>query len=127
MRAYLYIFHPLCFLPRKKEKTVIREARYQARLINTIKERLPGCIVLKNDSGYLPGVPDLLILYNERWAALEVKTRANSDYQPNQEHYVSKMNEMSFANAIYPENEAEVLDDLQRTLRAGGATRFPQS
>jgi hypothetical protein len=96
------------------------ESTYQARLIKKLKKLFPGCVVLKNDSGYQQGVPDLSVLYNDRWAMLEVKVSADADEQPNQRYHVEKLDQMSFAAFIYPENEAEVLDELQHAL---GATR----
>lgn len=96
----------------------MRESEYQAQLIERIGNLLPDCIVLKNDSAYLQGVPDLLVLFNDRWATLEVKTSARAPLQPNQDYYVELMDRMSFSAFIYPENEAEVLDALQRSLTA---------
>ena len=92
------------------------ESKYQAQVIKELERRFPGCIVLKNDAEKLQGVPDLLILFWDMWAALEVKTSARAPIQPNQEYYVDLMNQMSFAAFIYPSNEAEVLDALQRTF-----------
>lgn len=97
----------------------MREATYQGKLIKKIKEMLPGCVVLKNDPAYLQGVPDLLVMYGERWGALEVKTSETAHRQPNQDYYVEKMNNMSYASFIYPENERQVLDELQRALHRG--------
>lgn len=91
------------------------ESVYQAKLIKKIKKRFPGAVVLKNDTGYLQGVPDLSVLWRERWGELEVKPEANAPLQPNQQYYVDMLDEMSFAAFIYPENEEEVLDELQRT------------
>jgi hypothetical protein len=71
-----------------------------------------GCIVMKNDSSYIQGIPDLIILHKNRWASLEVKKSARASKQPNQEYYVDKMNEMSFSRFIYPENKDEVLEEL---------------
>lgn len=92
------------------------ESKFQANLIKKLKEEYPGCMVLKNDSSYLQGVPDLLVLYNDRWASLEVKKNANARHQPNQDYYVGKMDEMSFSRFICPENEEEVLSDLRRAF-----------
>lgn len=92
------------------------ESKFQANLIKKLKEIYPGCMVLKNDSSYLQGVPDLLVLYNDHWASLEVKKNANARHQPNQDYYVDKMNEMSFSRFICPENEEEVLSDLKRAF-----------
>ncbi len=94
----------------------MRENRYQASLIRHLKEIFPGCVVLKNDSDYIQGIPDLLILYGDRWAALEVKGFEYSNNQPNQEYYIDLLNNMSFAAFIYPENEEEIIHALQQAL-----------
>ena len=92
------------------------EREFQAKLIKEIKQIFKGCIVMKNDSSYIQGIPDLLILYRDKWAALEVKKSATAHHQPNQEYYVELMDEMSYASFIYPENKEEVLYELQQTL-----------
>ena len=99
------------------------EREYQAHVIKELHARLPGCVVLKNDSGYRQGVPDLTVLYRKRWAVLEVKAHAKARTRPNQQYYIDELKGMSFAAFIYPENEEEVLCDLQRTLRPGRETR----
>lgn len=88
------------------------EPEYQAKLIKKIKIIFPDCIVQKEDSGYLQGIPDLLILYNNKWATLEVKIDEDAEHRPNQDYYVNKMNSMSFSRFIFPENEDEVLNEL---------------
>lgn len=95
------------------------ESKFQADLIKELKRRFQGCIVLKNDSSYLQGIPDLSIFHNERWAMLEVKKSANASHQPNQDYYVGKADEMSFSRFIYPENENEVLDALSTFFNQG--------
>ena len=94
------------------------ENKFQAKLIKELKEEFPGCIVMKNDSSYIQGIPDLLILHGDKWAGLEVKKSANAKKQPNQEYYVDKMNEMSFAKFIHPGNKEEILNELRTTFRA---------
>ena len=89
------------------------EAAYQAQLIKKIERRFPDCFVMKNDPDHIQGIPDLLILFECYWAALEVKKSASEPFQPNQEYYLNLMNNMSFAACIFPENEEEVLDELQ--------------
>ena len=85
---------------------------FQASLIRTIKNLLPGCIVLKLDPNYIQGIPDLLILHGITWAALECKKTENAPHRPNQDYYVKTMNTMSFATFVYPENVQQVLKDM---------------
>lgn len=94
------------------------ESQFQSKLIKELKKLFPGCIVMKSDSGYLQGIPDLLILFNDKWAALECKQHASAKKQPNQEYYVGKMDEMSFSRFICPENKEEVLHDLQQSFQS---------
>lgn len=93
------------------------ETVYQARLIKKLRVMFPGCVILKNDSSYMQGVPDLIVLYGEHWAMLEVKAATKSSNRPNQEYYVKQLNRMSFAAFISPENEQEVLLALQLALQ----------
>lgn len=90
----------------------MRENKFQSNLKKELKERFPGCIVTKLDSGDIQGIPDLLILYKNHWATLENKKSAKASHRPNQDYYVEKMNEMSFSRFIYPENKEEVLNEL---------------
>lgn len=105
----------------------MKENKFQSKLIRELKIEFPGCIVLKNDAGYIQGIPDLLILYKNYWAALECKKSEKASHQPNQDYYISKMNGMSFASFIYPENKEEILDELQRTFRIRRSSRVPIS
>lgn len=89
------------------------ERRFQTKLIHKLKDRFPGCVVIKNDAGYIQGIPDLLVLYNDKWAMLECKKTTYSHVQPNQQHYVKKFDEMSFATFISPETEEEVLNEME--------------
>lgn len=93
----------------------MRESEFQSKLIRELKEKFPGCIVTKNES-YIQGFPDLTIYYKNKWATLECKRSIRAMRQPNQEYYVGLMNEMSFSRFICPENEEEVLHDLQRSF-----------
>ena len=89
------------------------ENKFQASLIRELKNEFPECIVMKNDSSYIQGVPDLLVLHKDKWASLEVKRSSNASHQPNQDYYVNKMNEMGFSRFIYPENKDNVMTDLR--------------
>ena len=94
------------------------ERDYQTKLIKQLRDIFPGCVIMKNDSDYLQGIPDLTILYRDRWATLEVKMAESSSHQPNQDFYVGLMDRMSFSAFIFPENEEEVLSDLREALGA---------
>ncbi len=89
------------------------ESKFQAELKKELKQKFNGCIVTKLDSGDIQGIPDLLILYKDKWATLECKKNEKASKRPNQQYYVDKMNEMSFSRFICPENKEEVLNDLQ--------------
>lgn len=94
------------------------ERDFQAKLIVELKVRFPGCIVLKNDSSYIQGIPDLLVLYKDRWATLECKRSTTASHRPNQEYYVGLMDEMSFSRFICPENKKEVLHELELAFQS---------
>lgn len=101
------------------------ENRYQARLIRKLKDLFPGCVVMKTDSSYQQGTPDLLLLFRHCWAALEVKAESTAREQPNQRYFVEQLDDMSFAAFIYPENEAEVLSALQQAFASPGRACIP--
>ena len=95
----------------------MRENQFQKRIIAKLKRRFNGCMVLKNDADLKPGIPDLLILYKNKWAMLEVKRSADAPHRPNQDYYVDLLNNMSFASFIYPENEEDVLNELEQAFQ----------
>ena len=99
------------------------ESKFQHDLIKKIEKIFPKCIILKNDPSYIQGIPDLLILWKDKWASLECKddiSKMNSSSASlhNQKYYVRTMNQMSFSRFIYPQNEEEVLDELQQAFRS---------
>lgn len=90
------------------------ESGFQDHLRDTLKELFPGCMLFKMDQ--IQGIPDLLVLYKDKWAALEVKKNSKAHKQPNQEYYVDLMNKMSFSRFIHPDNKEEVLRELQEVF-----------
>lgn len=93
------------------------ESKFKQNLKKKILERLPGSLVLHLDANDIQGIPDMLILFGQRWAALEGKKSKSASHRPNQDYYVDQMNRMSFASFICPENEKEVLDEMERSLK----------
>lgn len=106
----------------------MRESKFQANLKKELKDIFPGCMVLKQDGSNAPqGIPDLLILYKDKWASLECKRSADAHKQPNQEYYVNQMNDMSFSRFVSPENKEEVIRELQRAFGTCGKTQPTKS
>lgn len=93
-----------------------RESMFQRGVIRELKRLFSGCIVIKLDSSHIQGIPDLLILFKDKWASLECKRSAEACRQPNQAYYVDLMNKMSFSRFIYPENREEVLCELEQAF-----------
>lgn len=94
------------------------ENRYQAKLIKKLGRLFPDCLVLKNDTSYQQGMVDLIVLNGPQWATLEVKDSLNSPLQPNQQYWITQLDNMSFSAIICPENEKEVLDALQQAFES---------
>ena len=92
------------------------ERTFQSKVIKELKKIFKDSIVLKLDAGYIQGIPDILILKGNRWAALEIKRDDKYKCQPNQEYYIKRMDDMSFARIVTPQNWKEVLDELQSAL-----------
>ena len=95
---------------------MLKESDFQRRLIGKIETRFPGSLVLKTDPTYIQGIPDLLILYQNHWAALECKKSRTASHQPNQPYYVEELNKMSYSSFVYPENEEAVLNEMARSF-----------
>jgi hypothetical protein len=105
----------------------LTENQYQAKVIKKLEKMFPDCMVLKMDPSYQQGIPDLLLIWKHFWAFLEVKSFRSASSQPNQDYYVQRLNEMSFAAYIFPENEEEVLSALQQAFKSPGRTRVSKS
>ena len=103
------------------------ESQYQAKLIKKIEKLFPGCVILKNDPTYQQGMLDLIILWENCWASLEVKISPSANLQPNQEYYVERLGKMSYAAIIYPDNETEILSALQQAFRPPRRTCISKS
>lgn len=100
-----------------------KESEFQSNLIKELKGLFKGCVIMKLDSSYIQGIPDLLILYKDKWAVLECKRHGKATHQPNQDYYVDMLNKMSFSKFIYPENKEDVLNELSKTFKSRGSSR----
>lgn len=102
-------------------------AGFTTRLIKELEFRFPGCVIFHQDPNAThQGIPDLLILWQDRWAMLESKGAIDKPKRPNQEFYVDFYNELSYCSFIYPENEEEVLDELQQAFSSRRRARTPK-
>lgn len=112
-------------MPRQKTDAQL-ESEFQAKLIRKLRRLFPGCTIEKF-SDFRQGYPDLIILWRGLWAVLEVKASANSIEQPNQRPYIEMFSRQTFARFIYPENERETLDALQRSFHASRVACLTES
>lgn len=96
------------------------ENKYQMSLITRLQDEFKGCIIVKNNPNWIQGIPDILVLYNDKWAALECKRNCRASHRPNQDYYVNRMDEMSFASFIFPENEEFVMNRLKKYFKEDG-------
>ena len=95
---------------------MVLESQFKTDLKKTLEGMFPGVVILRGNSATQQGIPDWLLLWNDRWAFLEVKSSAKAKARPNQPYFVELLNKMSFAAFIYPENAEEVLDALSRSF-----------
>lgn len=101
----------------------VLESQFQHKLIERLKDIFPGCEILKNDPKYKKNIPDLVVFFKGHYAFLEVK-RSQADYnksrredgRKNQEYYIDKFNEWSYASFVYPENVDQVLRELKEVF-----------
>ena len=112
------VIFSFCICFEEGGSSVRLERTFQSSLIQELLERFPGCFVLKLDPNYIQGIPDLLVLWRNRWAVLECKQSERAAHRPNQDYYISILNEMSFARFICPENKEEVLRELQSAFQS---------
>ena len=94
------------------------EGGFKKNLIDRIEKEYPDCIVTKLETDYKEGLPDVIVLYKDRWATLETKKNKAEVTKPRknkmqQDYYVATMDEMSFSRYVYPENQEEVLNELR--------------
>lgn len=76
---------------------------------------MPKAIIMKNDANYVQGIPDWIVIDQSGVYIFEIKRNKCASRQPNQEYYINYFRKLGYYAAIvYPENEEEVLDAIQR-------------
>jgi hypothetical protein len=101
-------------MPRKSTPL---EKKFEKDFIDRLKEEFPGCEIIKGNSAMRQGVPDRLLLWEDHWAFLEFKREEGSDREENQEYYIEKFNDMSYASFVEPSNADEVISEIQQAFR----------
>jgi hypothetical protein len=105
----------------------MNESDFKRQVIEKLRNTFPGCEIIRGDSSSQQGIPDHFILWGPYWASLEFKKSSASPHQSNQDYYIEKLDEMSFAAYIYPENEEEVLCALEQAFKPPRRTRVSES
>lgn len=92
------------------------EAKFQAKIISWLKKQ--GCLPIKYEQNATTkaGIPDIIFFKEGFWGALEVKKSKTAKFQPLQKEMIAKMDEMSWARAVYPENWDEIKKELEEIL-----------
>lgn len=95
------------------------EGNFKSKLIQKLEKKYPDFIITKLEADLKNGIPDIVIFGDKnRWATLEAKKSKEevTKSRPNkraQDYYVSKMGKMGYSSYVYPENEEEVLSELE--------------
>lgn len=96
---------------------MVKEADFQSKVIKWLRSQ--KCIVFKMQQNATTRIatPDILFLKDGFWGAIECKKSKNAKFQPGQKEMVAKMNEMSWAKAVWPENWEETKEELNFILK----------
>lgn len=93
-----------------------KEQELQKKIISYLKKK--GCYVIKinQDAKSHVGTPDVIAMKEGFWLAIEVKASKTAKFQPLQKETIEKLNEMSWAKVVYPENWEDVQKELNELL-----------
>lgn len=96
---------------------MVKESVFQSKVIKWLKEQ--GCYVIKNSavSGVPTGCPDIVFFKEGFYGFIEVKRTAKSPFQPLQKETLAKLDNWSWAKAVYPENWDEIRIKLELILK----------
>ena len=93
------------------------EKNFQSKIIKYLKAK--GCVVIKyqQNATTQASIPDVIFLKDGFWGAIEVKKNKTARFRPGQKEMVAKMNDMSWAKVVYPENWSETQKELCELLK----------
>lgn len=99
---------------------MVLEKDLQAQIVKWLRSQ--GAIVLKyqQNATTRAAIPDLLMLKDGFWGAIEVKKNKSSPFRPGQKDVISKMDSMSWAKVVWGgknSNWPEIQAELKEILR----------
>lgn len=92
------------------------ESKLQTKVARWLKSK--GCfvMVIQPQAGIPTGTSDIFFCIEGFYGWLELKASEKSKYQPLQKEFIQKMDDWSWARAVWPENWSEVQAELEKTL-----------
>lgn len=91
----------------------MKESKFKKQFQSKLEERTKGIDLDFFNWQGSRSRPDMIILGTNVWATLEFKRSKNASAQPNQDYHIDRLAKKGYARFVYPENEEEVLDDLE--------------
>jgi Holliday junction resolvase len=91
------------------------ESNLQSEILRHLRSK--GCFAMKcSGSGVPTGTSDIFFCIEGFYGFIEVKRSEKAPFQPLQEPFLEKINEWSWAKAVWPENWLEVKYELEGIL-----------
>jgi hypothetical protein len=113
INTHSYIFSSASYFALHIKENRMSESKFKREFKEDIGKRLPEVEIFEPNATTKRSSPDMIMLGEAGWAALEFKRSKNADHQPNQDYRVFQLNEKGYATFVYPENKEEVLHDLE--------------
>lgn len=88
------------------------ESKLQSEIIKWLRSK--GCFAMKcGGSGVPVGTSDIFFCIEGFYGFIEVKASEKSRFQPLQPEFLAKMNNWSWAKAVWPENWLDIKEELE--------------
>lgn len=92
------------------------EAKFQKGFVSWLRKHGCTCFKMTPGPGIPDGTPDYLCIKDGFWFMIEFKRSKTAKFRPGQQQALEKYNEMSYAVAVYPENEDKIKKELEQML-----------
>ena len=91
------------------------EAKLQSEIIKYLRSK--HCFVMKCGGAGVPtGTSDVFFCFEGFYGFIEVKVSEKAPFRPLQKEFLKKMDDWSWAKAVYPNNWGEVKQELEQML-----------